>query len=434
MKDLLFILPGDEDLLERRLAPRKRLLNSALVSDISKLFKEVKASGDRAVIAATEKFDRIRVENIRVADAYIERCLNDLAPKFRRAVEKAINNIREVNEALMPPAFWQKEIRPGTIIGEKISPLDSVGLYIPARKGPLISTALMLVISAKVAGVKNIVVAMPPQADGKANPSTVAAASIAGAHRVVIGNGVALLAGMTFGTESIPEVAGMFGPGPAGIAAAMSVAFSYGKKAVVGIGPTDCAIIADESADPRWIAKNLMCEAEHGPDSSVLLATTSKMFAERVSKELSQLIPLVPEARRPILERVFGPDGMGAITVVQDIQNAIRTVDEYAPEHLLIACTKETEEIVLLRVHNAGEILIGHNTSFSAANYAIGITAVLPTNGFARAFSGITCRDMIKTSTIGGLSAEALGDLEETIRALGEEEGLPCHVDAAGTR
>jgi histidinol dehydrogenase len=182
---------------------------------------------------------------------------NDLAPKISRAVEKAINNIREVNQALMPPAFWQKEIRPGTIIGEKISPLDSVGLYIPARKGPLISTALMLVISAKVAGVKNIVVAMPPQADGKANPSTVAAASIAGAHRVVIGNGVALLAGMTFGTESIPEVAGMFGPGPAGIAAAMSVAFSYGKKAVVGIGPTDCAIIADESA-PKVIAKILM--------------------------------------------------------------------------------------------------------------------------------------------------------------------------------
>ncbi|MBN1906550.1 MAG: histidinol dehydrogenase [Deltaproteobacteria bacterium] len=431
MKDLLFILPGDEERLKRRLAPRKRLLNSALVSDISALFKEVESSGDKAVRDATERFDRIKVEEIRVADAYIERCLNDLTPKFRKAVEKAINNIREVNEALMPKAHWQKEIRPGTIIGEKISPLDSVGLYIPARKGSLISTALMLVTSARVAGVKNIVVAMPPQEDGKANRSTVAAAKMAGAHRVVIGNGVALLAGMTFGTESIPEVAGMFGPGPAGIAAAMSVAFSYGKKAVVGIGPTDCAIIADESADPGWLAKNLMCEAEHGPDSSVLLATTSMAIAEGVAKGLIQRIALAPVTRRPILERVFGPDGMGAIAVVQDIHSAIRAVDEYAPEHLLLACKKEIEEEVLSQVHNAGEILIGHNTSFSAANYAIGITAVLPTNGFARAFSGITCRDMIKTSTIGGLSAEALHDLEETIRALGEEEGLPCHVEAA---
>lgn len=431
MKDLLFILPGDEDRLKSRLAPRKRLLNSALVSDISALFKEVEASGDKAVRDATERFDRIRIEDIRVADAYIERCLNDLAPGFRNAVERAINNIREVNEALMPERNWQKEIRPGTIIGEKISPLDSVGLYIPARKGSLISTALMLVTSAKVAGVKNIVVAMPPQEDGKANRSTVAAAKMAGAHRVVIGNGVALLAGMTFGTESIPEVAGMFGPGPAGIAAAMSVAFSYGKKAVVGIGPTDCAIIADESANPGWISKNLMCEAEHGPDSSVLLATPSMAIAEGVAKELIQRIALAPVTRRPILERVFGPDGMGAIAVVQDIQNAMRTVDEYAPEHLLIACKKETEGEVLSQVNNAGEILIGHNTSFSAANYAIGITAVLPTNGFARAFSGITCRDMIKTSTIGGLSAEALLDLEEIICALGEEEGLPCHVEAA---
>jgi histidinol dehydrogenase len=132
-----------------------------------------------------------------------------------------------------------------------------------------------------------------------------------------------------------------------------------------------------------------------------------------------------------VLERVFGPEGMGAIAVVQDIESAVKTIDVYAPEHLLIACKKEREEVVLSQVHNAGEILIGHNTSFSAANYAIGITPVLPTNGFARAYSGITCRDMIKTSTIGGLSADALHDLEETICALGEEEGLPCHVSAA---
>jgi histidinol dehydrogenase len=431
MKDLLFILPGDEKRFYTRLAPRKRLLDSSLVSDISALFKEVESSGDRAVIAATEKFDRINIENIRVPEAYMERCLNGLTPRFKNAVERAINNIREVNEALMPKALWQKEIRPGTVIGEKNTPLDSVGLYIPARKGPLISTALMLVTASKVAGVKNIVVAMPPQQNGKANPATVAASCMAGANRIVIGNGVALLAGMTFGTESIPEVAGMFGPGPAGIAAAMSVAFSYGKKTIVGIGPTDCAIIADESAEPGWIAKNLMCEAEHGPDSSVLLATTSMSFAERILKKLRERIPLVPEARRPILERVLGPDGMGTIAVVQDIKHAVQLVDEYAPEHLLIACEKETEEEVLSQINNAGEILIGHNTSFSAANYAIGITAVLPTNGFAKAFNGITCRDMIKTSTIGGLSAEALQDLAETIRALGEEEGLPCHADAA---
>ncbi|MBN2417935.1 MAG: histidinol dehydrogenase [Deltaproteobacteria bacterium] len=431
MKDFLFKLPNDDEILRKRLSPRKNLLDSSLISNITSIFNNVAGSGDNAVIEATKRFDSIKIDSVRVPDEYIDRCLADLSPRFRHAVEKAVSNIREVNESLMPASYWQKEIRPGTIIGEKVTPLESVGLYIPARKGPLVSTALMLVTSAKVAGVSNIVAGMPPQENGQANPSTVAAATIAGADRIVIGNGVAVIAGMTCGTESIPEVDGMFGPGPAGIAAAMSVAFSYGKKTVVGIGPTDCAVIADDSADPDWIARNLMCEAEHGPDSSVLFATTSMGLAEKVALALLDRIPKVDEKRRQILSKVFGKEGMGAIAVVPDIKSACKIIDEYAPEHLMVACSKETQEKILSRIQNTGEILLGHNTPFSAANYAIGITAVLPTNGFARAFSGITCKDMIKTSTIGSLSEDALKELKDTIDALGEHEGLPCHVDAA---
>ncbi len=431
MIDFLFKLPDDEEILRKRLSPRKNLLDSSLIADITAIFNNVAASGDKYVIEATEKFDSIKIDSVRVSDEYIHRCLDGLSPKFRSAVEKAIRNIREVNEALMPEPDWRKEIRPGTIIGEKISPLESVGLYIPARKGPLVSTALMLVTAAKVAGVSNIVVGMPPQENGSANPSTVAAATIAGADRIVIGNGVAVLAGMTVGTESIPEVDGMFGPGPAGIAAAMSVAFSYGKKTVVGIGPTDCAVIADNSADPDWVARNLMCEAEHGPDSSVLLATTSGELAEKVAGALLDRIPGVEEKRSTILSKVFGKDGMGAVAVVPDVKSACKIIDEFAPEHLMVACSEDTQKEILSQIRNTGEILLGHNTPFSAANYAIGITAVLPTNGFARAFSGITCKDMIKTSTIGALSEEALRDLKDTIDALGEHEGLPCHVGAA---
>ena len=431
MIDFLFKLPNDEEILRKRLSPRKNLLDSSLIADITAIFNSVATSGDKYVIEATEKFDSIKIDSVRVSDEYIHRCLNGLSPKFRSAVEKAIRNIREVNEALMPEPDWRKEIRPGTIIGEKISPLESVGLYIPARKGPLVSTALMLVTAAKVAGVSNIVVGMPPQENGSANPSTVAAATIAGADRIVIGNGVAVLAGMTVGTESIPEVDGMFGPGPAGIAAAMSVAFSYGKKTVVGIGPTDCAVIADNSADPDWVARNLMCEAEHGPDSSVLLATTSGELAEKVAGALLDRIPGVEEKRSTILSKVFGKDGMGAVAVVPDVKSACKIIDEFAPEHLMVACSEDTQKEILSQIRNTGEILLGHNTPFSAANYAIGITAVLPTNGFARAFSGITCKDMIKTSTIGALSEEALRELKDTIDALGEHEGLPCHVEAA---
>ena len=402
------------------------------MADITAIFKNVELSGDAAVKDATERFDRIKIDEVRVSDKYLSRCVNDLSPQFRKAVEKATKNIREVNEILMPDPSWSKEIRPGTVIGEKITPLGSVGLYIPARKGPLIcSTALMLVTAAKVAGVGNIIVGMPPQENGRANPSTAAAAHIAGADRIVTGNGVAVLAGMTVGTESIPECAGIFGPGPAGIAAAMSVAFSYGKKTVVGIGPTDCAVIADDSADPGWIACNLMCEAEHGPDSSVLLAATSEELAENVAKEIIDRIPRIEEKRRSILLQVFGKNGMGAIAVVPDINRACKIIDEYAPEHLMVACSENTQGKILSGIHNSGEILLGHNTPFSAANYAIGITAVLPTNGFAKAFSGITCKDMIKTSTIGILSEEALKEQKDTIDTFAEHEGLPCHQEAA---
>ena len=431
MQGLIFKLPEDENRLRARLLPRKNLLDGSLIADVTSLFNNVMDDGDRAIKEATEKFDKIQIASVKVPEEYIENSISGLSERFKEAVETAIRNIKEVNEALMPPSEWRKEIRPGTVIGEKSMPLDSVGLYIPARKGPLVSTALMLVTSAKVAGVGNIVVGMPPQEDGKANSSTAAAARIAGADNIVIGNGVALLAGMTFGTESVPEVDGMFGPGPAGIAAAMSVAFSHGKKTIVGIGPTDCAVIADESASPEWIARNLMCEAEHGPDSSVLFATTSEGLAEKVAKILSDRIPMVEEKRRQILMKVFGDGGMGAIAVVPDIDSTCEIIDDYAPEHLMVSCDETTQEEILAKIKNAGEILLGQYTPFSAANYAIGITAVLPTNGFAKAFSGITCKDMIKTSTIGALSESALKELKSTIDTLGEHEGLPCHVDAA---
>lgn len=431
MSGLIFKIPEDENKLRDRLLPRKNLLDGSLIANVTSLFNNVMNDGDRAIKEATEKFDEIQINSVKVPEEYLESSISGLSDQFKEAVETAIRNIKEVNEALMPPPEWRKEIRPGTVVGEKAIPLESVGLYIPARKGPLVSTALMLVTSAKVAGVANIVVGMPPQEDGKANPSTAAAARIAGADNIVIGNGVALLAGMTFGTESVPEVDGMFGPGPAGIAAAMSVAFSHGKKTIVGIGPTDCAVIADESASPEWIARNLMCEAEHGPDSSVLFATTSEGLAEKVMDILFNRIPLVEEKRRNILMKVFGKDGMGAITVVPDIDSACTIINEYAPEHLMVSCDEPSQEEILSKINNAGEILLGHNTPFSAANYAIGITAVLPTNGFAKAFSGITCKDMIKTSTIGALSESALNELKNTIDTLGEHEGLPCHVDAA---
>ncbi len=431
MMDLVFELPMDEERLRQRLLPRKVLFDRSLIQSVSSIFQEVEESGDHAIKAATQRFDLIDIQAVKVSEEFVERSVSGLSPQFRDAVDVAINNIAEVNRALMPDLDWRREIRPGTVIGEKSTPLESVALYVPARKAPLVSTALMLVTAARVAGVHRIVVGMPPQQDGQPNASTVAAAKLAGATEFVVGNGVAVIAGLTIGTESTQEVNAIYGPGPAGIAAAMSVAFSYGKRTVVGIGPTDCAIIADGSADPEWIARNLMCEGEHGPDSSVLLATTSRALADNVAQVLEQRIPLVREDRRDVLTDVFGAQGMGSLVVCPDTSDACRVINEFAPEHLMLACPEGEQEKVLSMVVNAGEILLGHFTPFSAANYAIGITAVLPTNGFARIFSGITCKDMLKTSTVGGLNESALMQLGVCINQLGEHEGLPCHAAAA---
>ncbi len=434
MKDIVFELPRDEKGLSDRLKSRKKLLDRSLIENISSIFNNVEISGDNAILKATRQYDRVDIPAVGVPEEYVDQSVSSLSSKFKSAIETAINNIREVNQALMPEPEWKQEIRPGTIIGEKFTPLDSVGIYVPATKGPLVSTALMLVSAAQVAGVENIVVGMPPQKDGRANTSTIAAAKLAGAHRFVMGNGVSIIAGLTVGTKSVPEVDAIYGPGPAGIAAAMCVAFSYGKRTVVGIGPTDCAVIADESGKAAWIASDLMCEAEHGPDSSAILVTTSRHLAEQVVLELEERIQTTAEVKRQILTTVFGEKGMGAVAVVPDLAAACDVVNAYAPEHLMVACAEENIQKILERVKHAGEILIGGHTPFAAANFAIGITAVLPTNCFARVFSGITSKDMLKNSTIGMLSRSALKQLRPAIEEIGHHEGFPCHVNSVAVR
>jgi histidinol dehydrogenase len=430
---IVYKLPEEREALNKRLASRQNLYSRSLIEDISTIFEAVELSGDQAVIEATERFDKIPISSIRVPDEVVMKSLDSMSSDFMSAVQVAARNIRQVNEALLPESYWETEIREGTIIGEKTTPLDSVGLWVPTTKGPLISTALMLVVAARVAGVTHIVVGMPPRPGGQPDFPTLAAAKLAGADEFVIGNGVAVIAGFSIGTDSIPEADGIFGPGPGGIAAAMSLAFSYGKRTVVGIGPTDCAIIADETANPKWLAYDLLSEAEHGPDSSAFLVTDSQKLADDVERILRARINEIKQ-RRDILEKVFGPDGMGAIAVVPDLEEACHQVNCFAPEHLVVACDPSRQEGIVNNIVNAGEILLGHHTPFSAANYAIGITAVLPTNGFARIFSGITCKDMIKVSTIGKLSATALHELTPCITQIAEYEGLPRHADAAKVR
>ena len=430
----IYNYPAEKELLDAKLARRKNLYDRALITSISDIFSQVAQQGDNAIIELTKQFDQADLTSLIIDDAYINRCMASMPQPLIDAIHHARQNIEEVNEYLLGDRIRTTEIRPGTIIGEKISPLESVGLWVPARKAPLVSTALMLVGGAKVAGVKRIVVGMAPTAEGRADPVSVVAARLAGATDIVVGNGVGIIAGFSMGTETIPEVDGIFGPGPGGIAAAMSVAFSYGKKTVLGIGPTDSAIICDDTADPEILAYDMINEGEHGVDSASILVTTSMDVAQQTLDILTDLVDKAPESRKDILDSVFSENGMGTIVYCNSIAAALELIDDFAPEHMIIKCSKNNEQAVLEKVKNAGEILIGNYAPFTAGNYAIGITAVLPTNGFARNISGITAKDMVKVSTIGELTKEALAELLPTIREIGRAEGLPSHVSAVEKR
>ncbi|MFP4057374.1 MAG: histidinol dehydrogenase [Candidatus Brocadiia bacterium] len=434
MRPDVLVLPQDEEALARRMARRRALFDRSLLADVARLFDDVAARGDQAVREATARHDGAQVAELRLGPDRMDACVAAMAAELRGAVDLAIRHVEEVNRALMPPPTWEREIRPGTLVGERATPLEAVGLWVPARKAPLVSTAVMLAAAARVAGVPRIVVAMPPRADGSPDPATVAAARLAGAGEAVVGNGVGTIAALALGTESVPEVDGIFGPGPGAIAAAMATAFAYGKRTTMGIGPSDGMVLADASASPARVARDLVNEAEHGPDSAAVLVTTSGPLAERTAEELAAAIAEAAAPRRGFLEAVFGSEGRGALAVAPDLETACQVVDRFAPEHLMIACERHAAREALARIHHAGEILLGHHTPFSAANYAIGITAVLPTNGLARVFSGVTCRDMLKHSTLASLDPEALAALWPAIRALGEHEGLPGHVAAARTR
>ncbi|GIP34488.1 histidinol dehydrogenase [Paenibacillus sp. J2TS4] len=433
MASNIYRFPEDREVLAQRFQSHKELFNREVLTGVYSIFDDVGRNQDAGIRKATQAFDKVVLDNLVLAEAYIENCISSLTPDLRTAIDQAIQHVREVNLALMPES-WKKEIRPGTVVGEKISPLESVGIWIPARKGPLLSTSIMLVTAAKVAGVPRIVVGMPPLQDGLGDPGTVAAAKLAGADQFVVGNGVSIIAGLAQGTESIPEVDGIYGPGPGGIAAAMSVALAFGKRTVVGLGPTESVILADESADPATLANDLINEAEHGPDSSSLLVTPSDRLARQVEAQLWLEIEKVDERRQPFLKRVFGPEGKGAIVVLPDMDSACQFINDFAPEHLMIVCEEKLTKYAMDKITNAGEILIGSFTPFSAANYGIGITAVLPTNGYAKAFSGITAKDMVKYSTIGQLNQAALRDIYPIIEQMGLYEQLPCHVKAANVR
>jgi len=350
----------------------------------------------------------------------------------RAALEHAIHNIRTFHQRQLPHEQWFTQVAPGVIAGEKITPISSVGLYVPRGKGAFPSVMYMLATPASIAGVPRIVVCTPPGPQGEVDPASLVAADLCGVHEIYRVGGAQAIAALAYGTHSIARVHKITGPGSGYVAAAKRLL--YGTVDVgLPAGPSEAITLADESASPELLARDLLIEAEHGPDSSSLLVTDSRSLAERVMALLPSKMAALPEWRQAFVRTVFeAPEGTGGVVLAGSMREAIDFVNTYAPEHLEV---QVREPFALLpELKNAGEILLGPRTPFCTANYSVGTNAVLPTGGFAHTFSCTTVYDFLKRTGIAYLAPEGYASLSETTRRLAEYEGFPAHANAVTER
>ena len=417
-----------------RLVRRAEIRIDEQVERVRPIVEDVRNRGDDALVELTARFDHVQLtaDQLRVSRAEIEQAHAQLDAPVRAALEQAIRNIRTFHQRQMPHEQWFTEVAPGVIAGEKITPISSVGLYVPRGKGAFPSVTYMLATPASIAGVPRIVVCTPPGPQGEVDAASLVAADLCGVHEIYRVGGAQAIAALAYGTRSIARVHKITGPGSGFVAAAKRLL--YGTVDVgLPAGPSEAITLADESASPELVARDLLIEAEHGPDSSSLLVTDSRSLAERVMALLPAKMAALPEWRQAFVRTVFeAPEGTGGVVLAQSMQEAIEFVNTYAPEHLGV---QVREPFALLpELKNAGEILLGSRTPYSMANYSVGTNAVLPTGGFAHTFSCTTVYDFLKRTGIAYLTPAGYASLSETTRRLAEYEGFPAHANAVTDR
>ena len=390
---------------------------------VQKIVDDVKDRGDAALFGYTKEFDKadINPDNIRVTEAEIAEAMAQVDPELIAVMKKSLKNIRAFHE-LQKRKSWFESRPDGTILGQKITPLESVGV-----KAAYPSSVLMNIIPAEVAGVERIVMVTPPGKDGKVNPVTLTAAHLAGATEVYKVGGAQAIAALAFGTESVPKVNKIVGPG--NIYVALAKKSVYGHVSIDSIaGPSEIMVVADESANPHFVAADLLSQAEHDELASAILVTTSMELAEQVSAEVDRFLPQL--SRREILEKSLA--NYGRILVVDSMEEAVRTANEIAPEHLELL-TKNPFE-VMTKIRNAGAIFLGDYSSEPLGDYFAGPNHVLPTNGTAKFFSPLNVDDYIKKSSIIYYSKEALEAAHEDIIKFAESEYLTAHANSIRVR
>lgn len=395
---------------------------------VNEIIENVRANRDAAIFDYTKRFDGadINAENILVTEGEIKEAYEKVDEKLLAVIRKALVNIRKYHEKQRQYSWFDSEDS-GIILGQKVTALEKVGVYVPGGKAVYPSSVLMNIVPAKVAGVKKIVMTTPPGKDGKVNPATLVAAKEAGVDAIYKVGGAQAIAALAFGTESIPKVDKIVGPGNIYVALAKKAVFGFVSIDSIA-GPSEIMVLADETANPRFVAADLLSQAEHDEMASAILVTTSRTLAEQVSKEVEDFVAQL--SRKEIIQKSL--DNYGYILVAENMDEAIATVNEIASEHLELV-TKNPFE-TMTKIRNAGAIFVGEYSSEPLGDYFAGPNHVLPTNGTAKFFSPLSVDDFIKKSSIISYSREALEPIYKDIVQFAECEQLTAHANSIRVR
>ena len=402
-------------------------LNTATLRDtVLQVLGDIRAKGDKAVIEYEEKFDKVKLSSLEVTEEEFAEAEKATDNTLKEAIGKALENIRTFHAS---QKFEGQKVTTttGVTCWQKAIAIEKVGLYIPGGTAPLFSTVLMLAAPAKIAGCKEIVLCSPPNCEGKINPAILYAAKAAGVSRIFKAGGVQAIGAMAYGTESIPKVYKIFGPGNQYVMAAKQEVSLHDVAIDMPAGPSEVAVLADETANPAYVASDLLSQAEHGVDSQSILITTSEQLINAVKEEVEKQLAVLP--RKEITEKSLSHS---KLILVNTIDEAIEMTNEYAPEHLIIE-TKDYMQVAE-RIVNAGSVFLGPYTPESAGDYASGTNHTLPTNGYAKAYSGVNLDSFTRKITFQEITREGIMNIGPTIETMAANEYLDAHKNAVTVR
>lgn len=408
------------------LLKRPEVNNTLLEEKIRPIIEEIRLNGDKALRKFTLEFDKVELKTLQIAQHEITAALNAIKPELLDSIRLAATNITAFHKAQVQKPE-KIETMPGVVCWRRSVGIEKVGLYVPGGTAPLFSTLLMLAIPAIIAGCREIIICTPPGKDGDVHPAVLATAAFLGVKKIFKAGGVQAIAAMALGTETIPRVAKIFGPGNQYVTMAKQLIQQEGVSIDMPAGPSEVAVYADQTANPSFVAADLLSQAEHGADSQVIFVTCHEPLIENVQQELTAQLGQLPRSE-------FAAKALqnSKIILVNNKEEGMDLLNMYAPEHLILAC--EDAESLSEKVINAGSVFIGHYSPESAGDYASGTNHTLPTNGYAHAYSGVSVDSFVKKITYQQLSRQGLQNIAFAVEVMAEAEGLRAHAEAVRIR